>query len=148
MTFWKVIQGHEHFFINNSWQEHYRDSQIVSKRLSRQYNYFSIMSSQALLDKEDTIFSEWPFERSFKVTNTFLSITRDTNNIETRKWSQNVCLVNTHLLICSLTYLCHLDIDLGLDPGSNFWFDKFGMIWTAMTRETRLYQNKCSICFR
>ena len=113
-----------------------------------QYNYFSIMSSQALLDKEDTIFSEWPFEMSFKVTNTFLSITRDTNNIETRKWSLNVCLVNTHILICSLTYLYHLDLDLDLGPGSNFRFDKFGMIRTAMTRETQWYQNRCSICLR
>ena len=54
--------------------------------------------------------------RSPKVTNTFLSITRDRATVETHNRCRSVCLVETHLCICNLTELGHID----LDPGPNF----------------------------
>ena len=61
--------------------------------------------------------------RSFEVTNTFLAITLDWMKVEACNWCHCVPLVITRLVICNMTYFSHVDLDLDLDPRSNFEFD-------------------------
>ena len=71
--------------------------------------------------------------RSLEVTNSFLPITWDPNEIETWNWCHCVCLRNAHRMMYKLTYLGHrvtlpwLDLrsnfDLDLSRSNDTWFD-------------------------
>ena len=68
--------------------------------------------------------------------------------VETQNRCQSVCLVETHLSICHMTYLGQIDLDLDLDQGSNFEIDKIYIFRIALTRETRWCQNYRPIFIR
>ena len=57
---------------------------------------------------------------SLEVTNRFLLITHDWNELETWAWSHCVCLVTTHRLICNRNYLGQHVTSRDLDLRSNF----------------------------
>ena len=75
----------------------------------------------------------WGHMTSSEVTNRFWLITHDWKELETWAWSHCVCIVATHRLICSMTYLGQHLISGGLGLRSNIdltflmspckWFD-------------------------
>ena len=61
--------------------------------------------------------------RSPEVTNNLLPITFDRDEIETRKWHQCVCLIESHRLVCNMTHRYLLRSPCDLDLKSNFEID-------------------------
>ena len=43
--------------------------------------------------------------RSYEVTNIYLLITLDAQELERHGWSRCICLAQTHRLICNMTHL-------------------------------------------
>ena len=85
----------------------------------------------------------------------FLGITFDWNEIETWGRCQSVRLVKTHRMLCNMSYLSK-SVTLTLDdPRSKLIFflqnsdfrGKKYISRSALTRETRLWQNHCSIFY-
>ena len=93
-----------------------------------------IASGKVFIDTPSEIFSRGPRSwRSLEVTNSFLPITWDPNEIETWDWCHCVCLRKAHRMMYNLTYLGHrvtfpwLDLrsnfDLDLSRSNYTWFD-------------------------
>ena len=77
-----------------------------------------------------------------EVTNRFLQITWDWEELETWKWSQCVCLVNTLRLICNLGQAVTLTWGQILTLTFQVMLYMFRCF---LTRQTRWCQNYCSI---
>ena len=95
-----------------------------------------IASGKVFIDTPSEIFSRWPLYRSWRsleVTNSFLPITSEPNEIETCDCCHCVCLCKAHRMMYNLTYLGYrvtlpwLDLrpnfDLDLSRSNYTWFD-------------------------
>ena len=95
-----------------------------------------LASGKVFIDTPSEIFIRWPLLRSWRsleVTNSFLSITWEPNEIETWDCCHCVCLRKAHRMMSNLTYVGHrvtlpwLDLrsnfDLDLSRSNYTWFD-------------------------
>ena len=85
-----------------------------------------IASGKVFIDTPSKILSRWPLLRSWRsleVTNSFLPITWEPNEIKTCDCCHCVCLCKAHRMMYNLTYLGHRVTLPWLDLRSNFDLD-------------------------
>ena len=118
------------FYIGDLRSGHFRDLPIISQWAKIKLPVYAscwaymngIASGKVFIDTPSEIFSRWPLLRSWRsleVTNSFMPITWDPNEIEMWDWCHCVCLRQAHRMMYNLTYLGHRVTLLWLDLRSN-----------------------------